>query len=134
MGLYSDAILRQMGQIGKPIRATSRTMGMPTTSTSRTTVKPPGPSIDIMQMLMMLLFSGAFQQKGGKQDLGPLMGIQQPDYGLQGGAAPGAPWTPPGVGTTAGSPITGGMGQKGDLASLMKILMSIPGMGGIPGM
>ncbi len=123
MGLYSDAILKQMGQIGEPIRATSRTMGMPTESTSRTTVKPPGPAIDIMQLLMMLMFSGAFQQKGGQPDLGPLMGIQQPDFGLQGGAAPGAPWTPP----------TAGMGQKGDLAGFMKLLMGIPGMGGIPG-
>lgn len=112
MGLYSDAILKQMGQIGSPV-----------TSTARTTVKPPGPSIDIMQLLMMLLFSGAFKQKGGQPDLGPLMGIQQPDFGLQGGAAPSAPRTPQGA----------GMGGTGDLASFMKLLMGIPGMGGMPG-
>lgn len=118
MGLYSEKILEQMGQIGEPIR-----------TTAKTTVKPPGPAIDIMQLLMMLMFSGAFQQKGGQKDLGPLMGIQQPDFGLMGGAAPGAPWTPPTTGTAG----MGGMGGTGDLAGLMKILMSIPGMGGIPG-
>jgi len=119
MGLYSEKILQQMGQIGEPV-----------TSTSKTTVKPPGPAIDIMQLLMMLMFSGAFQQKGGQGDLGPLMGIQQPGFGLMGGAAPSAPIAPPGVATTAGAPISGGMGG-GNLADFMKILMSIPGMGGM---
>ena len=120
MGLYSEAILKQMGQIGEPLK-----------STSKTTVKPPGPSIDLMQLLMMLVFSGAFQQKPGT--IGDIAGepMSAMQYGLQGGAAPGAPIAPPGVATAAGSPPTGGMGGTGDLAGLMKILMSIPGMGGM---
>lgn len=121
MGLYSDAILKQMGQIGEPI-----------TSTSKTTVKPPGPAIDIMQLLMMLMFSGAFQQgdKRGTSTVAsggmgmPMLPAARDMSSVLSQAPATMPTTPFSAGGTAGT---------GDLASLMKILMSIPGMGGIPG-
>lgn len=116
MGLYSDAILKQMGRIGEPVR-----------TKATTTVKPPGPAIDLMQMLMMLIFSGAFQQ-GPKETLGVTPTPAPRDLSA----------LPPAPATMASTPFapTGGMGGMGggNLASLMKILMNIPGMGGMSGM